>query len=82
MVCRLGVDCRRCKLGHSLDLHVTAPEQPLVILLDHTAPISRVMMTSLGKMPTTSPRRLTSVLRCSSGLVLCNLVGCWAGKAR
>src|SRR5438105_1458817 len=34
-----------------------------------TAPISRVMLASFGKMPTTSARRLTSLLRRSSGLV-------------
>ena len=30
----LGVDRRRCKFGHSLDLHVAALEQPLVVLLE------------------------------------------------
>lgn len=46
------------------------------------APISRVMLASLGKMPTTLARRLTSLFKRSTGLVECNLVRCWAGKAR
>ena len=40
------------------------------------------MLASLGKMPTTSARRLTSLFKRSNGLVECNLVRCWAGKAR
>jgi upstream activation factor subunit UAF30 len=34
------------------------------------------MIISLGKMPTTSARRLTSLLSRSSGFVLCNLPRC------
>jgi hypothetical protein len=45
-----------------------------------TAPISRTIAASLGKMPTTSARRLT--LSRSSGLVLCNLLRCGSGKSR
>ena len=45
-----------------------------------TAPIRRTMAGSLGKIPTTSARRLTSLLSRSSGLVLCSLVRCWAGN--
>src|SRR5205814_299832 len=48
----------------------------------NTAPISRMMAASLGKMPTTSARRLTSLLSRSSGLVLCNLLRCCSGKSR
>src|SRR5262249_30485123 len=33
-------------------------------------------------MPTTSARRLTSLLSRSSGLVLCNLLRCGSGKSR
>lgn len=36
----------------------------------NTAPISRVMAPSFGNMPTTSARRLTSLFKRSSGLVL------------
>jgi hypothetical protein len=32
--CQIGVDQRRCKFGHSLDLHVAVLEQPLVILFE------------------------------------------------
>src|SRR5207302_7769764 len=39
----------------------------------------RMIAASLGKMPTTSARRLTSLLSCSSGLVLCNLLRCGRG---
>src|SRR5438105_136383 len=39
-----------------------------------------MMAASLGKMPTTSARRLTSLLSRSSGLVLCNLRRCCSGK--
>src|SRR3954470_1730256 len=38
------------------------------------------MLSSLGKMPTTSARRFTSLFRRSSGLVEWILVRCWAGK--
>ena len=31
---RIGVDQWRCKFSHSLDLHVAALEQPLVVLLE------------------------------------------------
>ena len=40
----------------------------------------RVMAASLGKMPTTSVRRLTSRLRRSMGLALCSLALCCCGK--
>src|SRR5215467_6100534 len=41
-----------------------------------------MIAASLGKMPTTSARRLTSLLSRSSGLVLCNLLRCGSGKSR
>jgi hypothetical protein len=41
---------------------------------------SRVIAASLGKMPTTSVRRLISPLSRSSGLVLCNFTRCATGK--
>src|SRR5215472_9882990 len=41
-----------------------------------------MIAASLGKMPTTSARRLTSLLSRSSGLVLCNLRRCGSGKSR
>src|ERR1700730_5059159 len=44
------------------------------------APIKRITAASLGKMPTTSLRRLISPLSRSSGLVECSLARCWAGK--
>jgi NADPH-dependent glutamate synthase beta subunit-like oxidoreductase len=31
---RIGVDQRRCKFDHSLDLHVAVLEQPLVVLFE------------------------------------------------
>jgi hypothetical protein len=36
---------------------------------NRTAPISRVMLASFGKMPTTSARRLISLFNRSNGLV-------------
>src|ERR1700687_2580445 len=45
------------------------------------APTRRVMEASLGKMPTTSARRLTSLFRRSSGLVECNFCQWALGKA-
>jgi hypothetical protein len=33
---RIGVNQRRCKFRHSLDLHVAALEPPLVVLLEMT----------------------------------------------
>ena len=44
------------------------------------APTRRVMAASLGKMPTTSVRRLISPLRRSSGLTECSLARWAAGK--
>jgi hypothetical protein len=44
------------------------------------APIKRITAASLGKMPTTSLRRLISPLSRSSGFVLCSLVRCWGGN--
>lgn len=38
--------------------------------------MSRMMLASLEKIPTTSVRRLTSLLRRSSGFVLCSFVQC------
>ena len=46
-----------------------------------TAPTSRVMLSSEGKMPTTSARRLISLFRRSSGLVECSLARWRVGKA-
>ena len=40
----------------------------------------RTMASSLGKMPTTSVRRLISPLRRSIGLVECSLVRCCGGN--
>jgi hypothetical protein len=44
------------------------------------APTRRVMAYSLGKMPTTSGRRLISPFKCSIGLVECSLGRYAAGK--
>ena len=44
------------------------------------APTSRVIASSLGKMPTTLVRRLIAPLRRSSGLVECNFWRCSLGK--
>jgi hypothetical protein len=44
------------------------------------APTKRTTAASLGKMPTTSLRRLISPVSRSSGLVLCILVRCCAGN--
>ena len=57
---RIGVDQRRCKFGHTLDLHVAVLKQPFVVLFEQHAPISQVMLPSFGKMPTSSARRSTS----------------------
>ncbi len=66
---RIGTEQRRCKFGRTFDLHVAVLQQPLIILSSSTAPISRVMLASFGKMPTTSARRLTSLFSRSNGLV-------------
>jgi hypothetical protein len=70
----------RSQFDHGFDLHVPLLQLPLVVLLEHTAPISRMIAASLGKMPTTSARRLTSLLSRSNGLVLCNLLRCCSGE--
>ena len=70
------------ELGHGLELHVAVLELPLVVLLHEDGADQADDRASLGKMPTTSARRLTSLLSRSSGLVLCSLTRCWAGKAR
>ena len=44
------------------------------------APTRRVMASSLGKIPTTSVRRLISPLSRSIGLVLCSWTRCSLGK--
>lgn len=44
------------------------------------APTRRVIAASLGKIQTTSVRRLISALTRSSGLVECSLARCWRGK--
>ena len=46
----------------------------------NTALISRVMLASLGKTPTTPARRMTSLFNRSNGLVECSLARCCAGK--
>ena len=45
------------------------------------APTSRVMAASLGKIPTTLVRRLTSAWSRSIGFVECNFWRCSLGKA-
>ena len=79
---RLLVGERRGELGHALDLHVAVLELPLVLASISTAPIKRVMLSSFGKMPTTSARRFTSLFSRSSGLVECSFARCWAGKEK
>ena len=44
------------------------------------APTNLRIEASLGKIPTTSVRRLISPFRRSIGFVLCNFARCWAGK--
>jgi hypothetical protein len=50
----ISIDQRRCKFRHPLDLQVAVLEQHLSFCSSSIAPISRVMLASLGKMPTTS----------------------------
>ena len=71
IVARAGV-----QLGHAFDLHVTVLELPVVVGLEEDSadePHDRVLVGE-------SARRLTSLLRCFSGLVEGNLVRCWLGK--
>jgi len=72
----------RGQLGHDFDLHVAMLQLRFVVLLEQDGAISRMIAASLGKMPPTSARRLTSLLSRSSGLVLCNLLRCGSGKSR
>ena len=55
-----GVDQRRCKFGHDLGLHVAVLELPLVIGLEQHGADQADDGALVGKMPTTSARRLTS----------------------
>ena len=61
-------------------LVLSAEDDPARVEHRGIAPTKRVMAASLGKMPTTSVRRLTSPISRSSGLVECSLTLCWAGK--
>jgi hypothetical protein len=46
-----------------------------------SAMVKHLIAASLGKIPTTSARRLTSLFNRSSGLVLCNLLRRCSGKS-
>jgi len=53
---------------------------PFVVLLQEDGTNERMMTSSLGKMPTTSVRRLISPFTRSIGLVECSFGRCAAGK--
>jgi hypothetical protein len=73
-----GIIAQRCD---GFQRHVaSALDGPFIVLFEEDAPTRRMMASSLGKMPTTSVRRLISPLRRSIGLVECSLARCWAGK--
>src|SRR5262245_35721245 len=55
-----------------------ALDSPLIVLFEQDQPTRRTMASSLGKMPSTSVRRLISPLRRSIGLAECSLVRCFA----
>jgi hypothetical protein len=76
-----SVERGRCEFGHRLGLHIAVLELPFVVGLSSTAPIRRTMAPSLGKIPTTSARRLTSLFSRSSGFVEWILLRCWMGKS-
>src|SRR5258708_1182666 len=61
-------------------MHVAVLGQPPIIFFEHDGTAQPVILPSFGKIPTTSARRLTPLLRRSSGLVECNAERCWAGK--
>jgi hypothetical protein len=62
--------------------HVASPlHSPLVVLLEQDRTDQPVIAASSGKMPTTSVRRLTSLLMRSSGWVEWSLARCSLGKA-
>jgi hypothetical protein len=46
-----------------------------------SASMRRTMASSLGKIPTTSVRRLISPLRRSIGSAECSLARCWAERS-
>lgn len=79
---RLACTHLRVEIGHSLELHVSMLKLPFVVGLKQDGSDEADELSSFGKMPTTSARRLTSLLSRSSGLFECNLVRCCAGKAR
>ena len=67
------------RMGSTSSLSIWAKASTIMYRLDvchssfcskSTAPISRMMDASFGKMPTTSARRFTSLLKRSIGLVL------------
>src|SRR5207245_8179906 len=61
--------------------HVAGPlDGPFIVLSNRMAPTSRIRASSLGKMPTTSVRRLISPFRRSIGFVECSFGRCGAGK--
>ena len=65
----LSLGDRTEQLCHSFELHVAVLQLPLMFCSSSTAPISRMIEASLGNMPTTSARRLTSLFKRSSGFV-------------
>jgi hypothetical protein len=66
---RLGLGAGGCKLGHGFELHVAVLRLPFIVLLHEDGADEANIAGFLGKMRTTSARRLTSLLRRSSGLV-------------
>jgi hypothetical protein len=58
---RISGACRGERLDHNFDLQIAALYWHSSFCSSSTAPIGPAIAASLGKMPTTSPRRLTSL---------------------
>ena len=68
-------------LCESLDNHVAAGGLPFVVLLEEHRADEAFDGRLVGKDPDDVARRLISLFRRSIGLVLCNFVRYWRGKA-
>ena len=79
---RLGIEQRRCKFGHSLDLHVAALEQPLVVLFEQHGTDQPGDAGLVGKDADDIGAPLDLFVEAFQRIGECNLVRCWAGKAR
>ena len=77
---RIGVDQRRCNIGHSLDLHVAMLEQPLVVLFKQHGTDQPGDAGLVGEDADDIGAPLDLFVQPLQRVVLCSLVRCWGEK--